>query len=142
MNARKIVRNRRKMDEKGVSPVIGVILMVAATIVIAAVVMGMLGGFTPPKKAYSVAVTASKTPEEKVKLTFVGGPDASLVQSFSGKIINLSSNPNPTEETISGLTNTVGDTMTSTNSYPDGAHVVVYATFKDGTKQVVLDTYV
>ena len=36
------------MDEKGVSPVIGVILMVAATIVVAAVVMAMIGGFTPP----------------------------------------------------------------------------------------------
>ena len=36
------------MDEKGVSPVIGVILMVAATIVIAAVVMTMIVGFTPP----------------------------------------------------------------------------------------------
>ena len=48
MKAGKIVRNRRKMDEKGVSPVIGVILMVAATIVIAAVVMTMIVGFTPP----------------------------------------------------------------------------------------------
>ena len=36
------------MNEKGVSPVIGVILMVAATIVIAAVVMTMIVGFTPP----------------------------------------------------------------------------------------------
>ena len=139
MKARKIVRNRRKMDEKGVSPVIGVILMVAATIVIAAVVMGMLGGFNPPKKTYSVAVTASKTPQGKVTLTFIGGPDASLVQSFSGKIINLSSGA---EEPISGLNNTVGATMTSNNTYDQGAHVVVRAKFKDGTEQVVLDTYV
>ena len=60
MKARKIVRNRRKMDEKGVSPVIGVILMVAATIVIAAVVLGMLGGFGPPKKTYMVTASASE----------------------------------------------------------------------------------
>ena len=142
MNARKIVRNRRKMDEKGVSPVIGVILMVAATIVVAAVVLGMLGGFNPPKKTYSVAVTASKTPQGKVTLTFIGGPDASLVQSFDGKIINLSLNATPPEEPIDDLDPIVGDTMTSDYSYPDGAHVVVNATFKDGTEQVVLDTYV
>ena len=116
--------------------------MVAATIVIAAVVMGMLGGFNPPKKTYSVAVSASKTPQGKVTLTFVGGPDASLVQSFNVKIINLSSSPSPPNETINDLGHTVGATKTSNHSYPDGAHVVVYATFKDGTKQVVLDTYV
>jgi len=47
------------MDKRGVSPVIGVILMVAATIVIAAVVMGMLDGFSPPKRTYSISVTAT-----------------------------------------------------------------------------------
>ena len=126
------------MDEKGVSPVIGVILMVAATIVIAAVVMGMLGGFTPPKKAYSVAVTASKTPEEKVKLTFIGGPDADIVYNFNVTITSTSSSTNESFTWDANL----GDTKESDNPYPDGAHVVVYATFKDGTKQVVLDTYV
>ena len=139
MKARKIVRNRRKMDEKGVSPVIGVILMVAATIVIAAVVLGMLGGFNPPKKTYSVAVTASKTPQGKVTLTFIGGPDADLVASFSGNITDISGS---TSEPIDELGNFVGATMTSNETYAQGAHVVVRAKFKDGTEQVVLDTYV
>ena len=106
------------MDEKGVSPVIGVILMVAATIVIAAVVMGMLGSFSPPKKTYSVAVSASKTSQGKVTLTFIGGPETIKLGSF------------------------VGATMTSNNTYDQGAHVVVYAKFKDSTEQVVLETYV
>ena len=89
------------------------------------------------KENIFMAVSASKTSQGKVTLTFIGGPDASLVQSFSGKIINLSSSPNPAEETISGLTNTVGATMTSNNTYDQGAHVVVYAKFKDSTEQVV-----
>ena len=141
MKARKIVRNRRKMDEKGVSPVIGVILMVAATIVIAAVVMGMLGGFGPPKKTYSVAVSASKTPEGNVTLTFVGGPDANLVQSFNATITNVS---NSSYREIVTLSNRVGETNETTKYDYSGsaAHVVVTAVFKDGTKQVVLDTYV
>ena len=127
------------MDEKGVSPVIGVILMVAATIVIAAVVMSMLGSFSPPKKTYSVAVSASKTSQGKVTLTFIGGPDASLVQSFSGNITDISDSSN--NETIK-LGSFVGATMTSNNTYDQGAHVVVYAKFKDSTEQVVLETYV
>ena len=139
MKARKIVRNRRKMDEKGVSPVIGVILMVAATIVIAAVVMGMLGGFGPPKKTYVVAVSASRTAGGKVTVTFEGGPDASLVTSFSGTITNVSTG---VSKSIT-LNPTVGSTFVSTDTYKtNDAHVVVSATFKDGSSQVVLNTYV
>ena len=43
-----------KKDRKAVSPVIGVILMVAATIVIAAIVMGYLGSFKPPSKPLDI----------------------------------------------------------------------------------------
>ena len=139
MKARKIARNRRKMDEKGVSPVIGVILMVAATIVIAAVVLGMLGGFGPPKKTYVVAVSASRTAGGNVTVTFEGGPDASLVTGFSGTITNISTG---NSENINLNTN-VGSTFVSSNTYKtNDAHVVVSATFSDGTKQVVLNTYV
>ncbi len=41
-------------SRKAVSPVVGVILMVAATIVIAAIVMGFLGGFKPPQKPLDI----------------------------------------------------------------------------------------
>ena len=44
------VRSSRSRSKRGVSPVIGVILMVAATIVIAGVVMGMLGGSIRQKR--------------------------------------------------------------------------------------------
>ena len=74
MNARKIVRNRRKMDEKGVSPVIGVILMVAATIVVAAVVMAMIGGFTPPTATPpSASITVQVVNNSCFKLVHTGG---------------------------------------------------------------------
>ena len=72
------------MDERGVSPVIGVILMVD-TIVIAAVVMGMLGGFSPPKRTYSISVTATQEGDDII-VTYNGGPDQDLVSTliFSG----------------------------------------------------------
>ena len=70
---------------------------------------------------------------------FIGGPDASLVESFSGNITDISDSSN--NETIK-LGSFVGATMTSNNTYDQGAHVVVYAKFKDSTEQVVLETYV
>ena len=144
------------MDEKGVSPVIGVILMVAATIVIAAVVMGMLGSFGPPKKTYVVMATASErinttTPDKTdIIVTFTGGPDAD----------QLKTGHNAFNITINGVlqpkANAGGDLLNVTRDYtgrsavfwkagtpgPNNDHVVVTAEFKDGTKQVILDTYV
>ena len=143
------------MDEKGVSPVIGVILMVAATIVIAAVVMGMLGGFGPPKKTYVVMATASErinttTPDKTdIIVTFTGGPDADQLKTSNAFSI-----------TINGVSQTTADAgellNPSTSDYtgksavfcqagtpgPNNDHVVVTAEFKDGAKQVILDTYV
>ena len=135
------------MDEKGVSPVIGVILMVAATIVIAAVVMGMLGGFGPPSKVYSISVTAEErnpggTPT--IYITYHGGPDAGSVVSFNITVDGVT----PTGKT---LATTVGSSVniTSTdltNQTVDlGAgndHVIVTAKFADGSEQTVLDTWV
>ena len=62
------------MDEKGVSPVIGVILMVAATIVVAAVVMAMIGGFTPPTATPpSASITVQVVNNTCFKLVHTGG---------------------------------------------------------------------
>jgi len=124
----RVSKDRRK---KGVSPVIGVILMVAATIVIAAVVLAMLGGFGPPKRTYTVGVTASRAPDGNVTVTYLGGPDAAYVDSF-----------NVTGDVTLSLTGAVGNTSTTTTNPGDNAHVVATALFTDGTSQVVLDTFV
>ena len=155
MKARKIVRNRRKMDEKGVSPVIGVILMVAATIVIAAVVMGMLGGFGPPKRTYTISLTATQEGDDII-VTYNGGPDQDFVDKLifsgtdsNGNAITWDSN----QPGVSGGTwyngnstvtsPAVGDYVIATGKGTTGRdHIVVTAEFTDGTKQVVLDTYV
>ena len=46
--------NRLWRSKSAVSPVVGVILMVAATIVIAAIVMGFLGGFKTPQRTLDI----------------------------------------------------------------------------------------
>jgi len=152
MKARKIVKNRRKMDKKGVSPVIGVILMVAATIVIAAVVMAMLGGFGPPKRTYTISLTATQEGADII-VTYNGGPDHDLVSklTFSGTDSDMNE--------ITWTKSVGGGTFNASNGILEGPkvgdqviaegagtlgrdHIVVTAEFKDGTKQVVLDTYV
>lgn len=45
-----------RKDKREVSPRTGVILMIVATIVIAAVVLAMLGGFTPPAPSFYIQI--------------------------------------------------------------------------------------
>ena len=143
------------MDEKGVSPVIGVILMVAATIVIAAVVMGMLGGFSPPKRTYAVTATASeagdldgdgKTPD--IEITYLGGPDHTYVDKID---VSVDGSTVQTWGTVNGNSNDVtpgvskivdSDDVNTIDIGPNNDHVVVTATFIDGSAQVILDTMV
>ena len=149
------IRSSRSRSKRGVSPVIGVILMVAATIVIAGVVMAMLGGFGPPAKSYMVTATASEmvnstdNTKSDITVTFTGGPDAD----------QLDTTTNPFSITINGVKQTsasAGTLLTATSGYtglsavfwkagsrgPNNDHIIVSATFKDGTTQVILDTYV
>ena len=74
---RQVRRSRsRSRSKRGVSPVIGVILMVAATIVIAGVVMGMLGGFKTPTTTPAVSLSAEnyvETSEMDIVIKHNGG---------------------------------------------------------------------
>ena len=147
------------MDEKGVSPVIGVILMVAATIVIAAVVMGMLGGFSPPKRTYAVTATASEAGDldgdgntTDIEITYHGGPDHAYVDylnvSVDGNSVTLGNDwgtADGTNDVTPGVSVIVDNGDFSGNPIsagPNNDHVVVTATFLDGSTQVILDTKV
>ena len=118
--------------EEAVSPVIGVILMVAITVILAAViaafVFGMAGDVETTK---SVAATAKQT-GTSVIVTYQGGSDASDVSTLTCFVDN-------TEVSFTGTN--VGATATGTGT-DDKNHVVVVATFTDGSEQVILDTNV
>jgi flagellin-like protein len=132
-------------NEEAVSPVIGVILMVAITVILAAViaafVFGMTDSFTAQKE---VTVTASQG------VTSVGDP-AITVKLFGGKDVGfLEDSDKAFTVKINGADATaVEDSGTLTNKVgssavyeldDDGQHtVVVVAHFTDGTEQVVLD---
>jgi len=140
-----------------VSPVIGVILMVAITVILAAVigafVFGMGGNVA---KTYTVGVTAAQTGEDTVDVTFQGGQDASAVLSMNVSIGSAYFNSETTEGTYDTDPSetfiqpfSVGKTVTCTDDAvgddditSDRDHLIVVATFRDGSQQVVLDTYV
>lgn len=68
--------NRFVKDEEGVSAVIGVILMVAITVILAAVIAAFVFGMGQGvKKTYTVAVTASRIDSTTLAITNMGGND-------------------------------------------------------------------
>lgn len=116
----------RRMDEKGVSPVIGVILMVAITVILAAVIASFVFGMgSSVKRTYNVAFTATKVNSTHVAITFQGGPDVDFVQYC-----------NVTNKNV-GWTNTeIG--VTKSVQVTSGEVLTVVCRFNDGSKQVVM----
>ena len=138
-------------NHEAVSPVIGTILMVAVTVILAAVIaMYVFGMPANVTKTKIVAVTAQLDTNEDILITYQGGQD---------------------DDTLSSLNITSPDGSTSYTRYPDGAltptatfgslgrpiigtpmilpgpwqngpkHVLVVAAFSDGVHQIILDTY-
>jgi flagellin-like protein len=122
-------------NEDAVSPVIGVILMVAITVILAAViaafVFGMAGNINKTKV---VAATASQQGQDTIIVTYQGGQDNADVARVIARV---------GDGTADSIGNEVGKTMTFTTGVTSGKdHVVVTARFTDGSTQVVMDTYV
>lgn len=125
-----------KGSEDAVSPVIGVILMVAITVILAAViaafVFGMAGNVS---KTRNIAVTAQKVGAGSIIITNNGGSDAGDVSVFGVSKDGVAT-------TTTSLISVVGSTSTISGSQGTKNHIIVTATFNDGTQQVVLDTNV
>lgn len=143
-----------KNSEEAVSPVIGVILMVAIALcveapvatrtvilaaVIAAFVFGMAGNI---KATYIVAATASESVnaagDDVIAITYHGGQDANKVKSLTAEVDGVAVDPLP----ASWADNPVVGSAASATGTAGKNHVVVSAVFKDGTSAVILDQYV
>ena len=143
-------------DEEAVSPVIGVILMVAITVILAAVIAAFVFGMGGSlKKQYVVAATVSQTGTSTVDFTYQGGPDASSLYGIQIVVNNtffnsaggegsegdyVFGNESATAAVAVGSTQTL--TSTTYQISPGRDHVVVMGYFADGSKQVIVDTYV
>ena len=120
-------------NDEAVSPVIGVILMVAITVILAAViaafVFGMAGNISKTK---SVAATANQVGADTILVTYQGGQDTL-------DVVSVIANVDGTEK---GMTANVGSWLEFTGIASGQNHVVVTVKFTDDSKQVVLDTFV
>jgi archaeal type IV pilus assembly protein PilA len=138
----------RKNDE-AVSPVIGVILMVAITVILAAViaafVFGMSGNISKTK---TVAVTVQKADSGNITVMNQGGQDGSSLTS-----LNATTSPNAMTGctggtfgsaicVVTGSPVPVGATMRLAGPYSTKTQVIVVGTFNDGSQQVLLDSFV
>jgi flagellin-like protein len=138
MNHKKIGTN-----EEAVSPVIGVLLMVAITVILAATiamfVFGMANNMQYSTK--NVAVTVQQTEAGKIVATYLGGQDRF---QFDHATVSVTDDAGDLVEDIDNLTNEVGNSVTieKEDDFKERNHVVVVGYFTDDSAQVLLDTYV
>jgi flagellin-like protein len=125
--------------EDAVSPVIGVILMVAITVILAAVIAAFVFGMVPKMGTnYNVAATAAQSGPDMIFITYNGGADAVDVATLNYYILASGS----TTPATGTLATTVGAVFSTAAGTPGKDHVTVTAIFYDGTRQVILDTEV
>jgi len=129
----------RFRNEDAVSPVIGVILMTAITVILAAVVAVVAIDMTDGMQTSNIAAATAKVSGNSVIVTYQGGPGIitelnSTVYTASGANANgsdVKTNPGV------GYSHTFGGVINDTVN--TGVRIVVAATFDDGTNCVILD---
>jgi flagellin-like protein len=143
-----------RKNEEAVSPVIGVILMVAITVILAAViaafVFGMAGNI---QKTKVVAATESRVNSSWVVVTYQGGQDAGSLNTISFTVDSqnvtlgatgagglASTSGNVLSAQSSGATLPVGSTAYVPAGNAGKNHVVGIGNFNDGSTQVIVDT--
>jgi len=138
-----------KDTEDAVSPVIGVILMVAITVILAAViaafVFGMAGSIS---KSKTVAATAKQV-GYGVVITWQGGADNSQIAYFNAKVL-MAGNSSFAVQTGgpaiclgANIPPDVGNISTLAScGTPSNDELIILAVGNDGSKQVILDTMV
>ena len=136
-------------NDDAVSPVIGVILMVAITVILAAViaafVFGMAGNI---QKTKIIAATAQSSGTD-IYVTYQGGQDDSALIAVNVTAPNGTTYQSTTTNCVLATGGTaakpaVGAVCKLGSGSATGGqdHIVVVGRFSDGTSQVITDTYV
>jgi len=137
-----------KSKEDAVSPVIGVILMVAVTVILAAVIAAFVFGMgSNVQKTKSVAATAQIIGGNCV-VTYQGGQDNAAFGTGTGAGTIVVMGDGATRGTMVAFSPAfatppvVGASVSQAKTGVTPMHVTATATFLDGTSQVILDTQV
>jgi flagellin-like protein len=123
---------KNTQNEEGVSPVIGVILMVAITVILAAVIAAFVFGLVGTMQTTKVvAINAKQVNSTAISVMNMGGQDVGSLTTI----------------TVSGdvVGGTVGNAVGNRADFllSDGAgrkSIIVIGAFSDGSEQVLLDT--
>jgi len=149
-------------NEDAVSPVIGVILMVAITVILAAVIAAFVFGMTGSVQTTKTVAATATQQGDNIIVTYQGGADANSVAYLRIAVTPDSSTPPKTmyyyaneAATMQSRSTAPEDTEVGIGKLPAGTswkfdgmgtsgkdHVVVAAHFSDGSDQVILDTFV
>ena len=129
-----------KKNEEAVSPVIGVILMVAITVILAAViaafVFGMAGNINKTKV---VSATLSRLNTTYVSAVYQGGQDSGSLTGIQWSVNGVDvTSGNGGVQSLAPATLNIGNTT----RFPatSNAKVIGVGTFTDGSQQVLIDT--
>jgi len=137
-------------NEEAVSPVIGVILMVAITVILAAVIAAFVFGMgSSVQSTKTVGLTLQKS-GDNLTVTIAGGPDLAelnyLKVTFDGDnaVYTYSSSTTMTAAAapLGERTFEIGQIFKTTgNELKDPTHVIVIGGFKDGQEQMLVDRH-
>lgn len=130
-----------KRGTDAVSEPMGIILMVAVAVTLAAVIasftFGLAAGVT---RTVAIAVSAGQAGDD-IHLVYHGGEDNPRL--FLLDVTGATADGTPIAGSFAGTPPAVGDTLVIPGAGTGGSdHVVVVAQLVDGSRQVVLDTFV
>lgn len=128
-------------DNEGVSPVVGVILMVAITVVMAAIVSSWSSSIKAPTSPTTVGLDISRSDKNvSMVVTIIDPASAAPIPSLnvSYQWWNSTWNTNSTDKYI--VDADVGNILNIETNSSELKKLVVTATFKDGSKKVLYST--
>jgi archaeal type IV pilus assembly protein PilA len=146
-----------KQPDSAVSPIIGVILMVAITVILAAVIATFVFGMaTNIPTTRTLAITVDNPDSDHLVIVYKGGSDAAsfsygnvTITPSTGPAVTKWANTSPNGASAAQqyiLGNKIGNSVigisATTGQFTGKDLVIVTAKFNDGSSQVVLNTYI
>jgi flagellin-like protein len=138
-------------NEEAVSPVIGVILMVAITVILAAVIAAFVFGMGSDVGTTKTVSISSKLDGDDIVLTINGGPDLPSLQQLTITVgsVKIKSDDGDTENSAVVIKRegdnkfAVGQTIkiepNSDEDKPLTGRLLVVGKWSDGAEQIILD---
>ena len=139
-------------NKNAVTPIVGTIMLVALTVVLAAIVAAFLFGFAGQnlQTTHIVSATMQRIDASHVSMTYYGGQDAA---SLIGMTFTANDKTNITVTTGSTLVTVLGNQVTANSgavpiglgviipaTNPKKDHIVITGLFSDGSSAIIAES--